>query len=56
MPFFVRNFQWPELGVFLFRSPTQPAISKTDDADNDENNADDSGRFHVADLKGDGDP
>lgn len=50
MAFLVSNFKGTELGVFLFGGPTQAAISEADDANDDENYADDAGRFHRADL------
>jgi len=36
------------LRVFLLGRPAQATISEADDADDDENDADDRGRFHLA--------
>jgi len=44
----VSNFKWSQLRVFLFGRPAQATISEADDADDDENDADDRGRFHLA--------
>jgi len=50
MTFSVRNLERTELGVFLFFGPTQAAPGKTNDADDDKNNADNSRWFHGADA------
>ncbi len=53
MALLVSDFKGTELRVFFFRRPTQAAISKADDADDDENDADDRGRFHWSELTAD---
>ncbi len=50
MALLVSDFKGTELRVFFFRRPTQAAISKADD---DENDADDRGRFHWSELTAD---
>jgi len=47
---FVSDFKWAQLGVFLFCRPTQTAPGKADEADNNENNADNTGWFHWREL------
>ena len=44
------NLERTDLGIFLFFVPAQPAISETNDADDDENDADDSSWFHDVDV------
>ena len=39
-----------QLGVFLFLVPAQAAPGKANDADDDQNDADDSSRFHDVDV------
>ena len=50
MTLLVSNFEGAQLCVFLLRRPTQTAISKADDSDDDENDADDCGWFHRDEL------
>ncbi len=44
------NLERTDLGIFLFFVPAQPAIRETNDADDDENDADDSSWFHDVDV------
>ena len=46
MAFLVGDLQGAELRVFLLRCPAQPAPGKSDDADDNKDDADDGGRFH----------
>ena len=55
MIFGVLDFNRPKLGVFLFLSPAQAAVGETDNADDDENDADYSSWFHGADATAVGD-
>jgi len=48
MPFGVLDFERPNLRVFLFLTPPEPAVSKTDNANDDENDSDYSCWFHGA--------
>ncbi len=50
MTFSVFDFDRPQLRVFLFLSPTQAAVGETDNADDDENDADYSSWFHGPDA------
>ena len=47
---FVSDFKRAQLSVFLLCRPTQTAPGKADHADNDQNDADDCGWFHDAEL------
>ncbi len=44
------DFQRTKLGIFLLGRPMQAAPGETDNADDDENDADDSSWFHVSDT------
>jgi hypothetical protein len=48
--FLVSDLKGAELCVFLFRCPAQAAPSKSDDANDNKNDAEDYGRFHDAEL------
>ena len=50
MAFLVSNLKWAELRVFLFRRPAQAAPSESDDANDNKDDADDDGRFHLGEL------
>ena len=50
MTFGMLDFDRTKLGVFLFLSPAQAAVGEADNADDDENDADYSSRFHSPDT------
>ncbi len=50
MPFLVSDLKRTELRVLLFRGPTKAAPGKADNANHDQNDADNSSRFHNADA------
>ena len=50
MAFLVSNLNWAELRVFLLRRPAQAAPSESDDANDNKDDADDDGRFHLGEL------
>ncbi len=56
MTFLVRNLHGAELRVFLLRRPAEAAPGEAEDSDDDENDADDDGRFHWCELTMTGDP
>ena len=55
MAFFVSNLKWAELRVFLLRRPAQTAPRESDDANDNKDDADDDGRFHLGELTAVGD-
>ena len=50
MVLFVGDLKRTKLGVFLFGGPTQAAPGESNDADDNQNNADNSSGFHDVDL------
>ena len=50
MAFLVTNLNWTELCVFLFRRPAQAAPSESDDTNDNKDDADEDGRFHLGEV------
>ena len=50
MAFLVSNLEGAELRVLLLRRPPQAAPGESDDANDNENDADDAGGFHWRNL------
>ena len=50
MAFLVGDLNWAELRVFLLRRPAQAAPGESDDANDNKDDADDGGRFHLCEL------
>ena len=46
----VLQLEWTKLRVFFLCRPVDPAKGKANDADNDKNDADNSGRLHRVDV------
>ena len=50
VPLGMTDLEWAKLGVFLFFSPAEAAPGKTDNPDDNQNDPNDSRRFHGSDV------